>query len=96
MFVLFNSCIDKLTDDIAEQRSISLTKFFDVELISVERLDLFVVFLSHHFAKLMQEDVLGLSYVVILETDELGNSHSFIALLWQVEQRTPVLEVDFP
>ena len=96
MFVLFNRCIDKLTDDIAEQRSISLTKFFDVELISVERLDLFVVFLSHHLAKLMQEDVLGLSYVVILETDELGNSHSFIALLWQVEQRTPVLEVDFP
>ena len=65
-FVFFNSSIDEFSDDVAQKSSIGLAKLFDVEFISIERLDLFVVFLCYNFAEFMEEYVFGLVYAVVL------------------------------
>jgi hypothetical protein len=49
-------------------------------------LDFFIVFLCDYFAKLMEKDVLGLSYAVSLLTGKLANGHTTVPLLGQVEQ----------
>ena len=70
-FVFFNSSIDELSDDVAQKSSIGFTKLFDVEFISIERLDLFVIFLCYNFAEFMKKYVFGLVYAVILGFYEL-------------------------
>lgn len=83
VLVLFNGSIDKFSDDVAEQGSIGLTKLLYVKLIAVEGLDLLVVLLRNYLTELMKEDVLGLSDVLGLHSDELRNCHSFVSLLGQ-------------
>lgn len=73
MFVLLNGSIDEFSDDVAEESCIGLTKLLDVEFISIEGLDLLVVFLSDYLAEFVEEDVLGLRDVIRLLTDELGD-----------------------
>ena len=94
--VLLNSGINELSYDVAEKSCICLTKLFNVELVSIERLDLFVVFLSHYFAEFMEEDVLSLVYAVILGLDKVRYGHPWSSFLGKVQQLASILEVDFP
>lgn len=71
LFVLLNGCINKLSDDVAEQGSIGLAELLDVKLIAIEGLYLLVVFLRNYFAKLVEEDVLSLRDVFSLHPNEL-------------------------
>jgi hypothetical protein len=78
---LLNSRIDEFTDYVAEQCCVGLAEFLDVKLIAIERLDLFVILLSYNFAKLMQEDVLGLGDILSLHSDKLRNCNSLVTFL---------------
>ena len=96
LLILLNSSVDKFADDVAEEGGVGLAEFFYVELVSVERLDLLVVLLGHHFAELVQEDVFGLVYAVALLFYELCDGYPFCALFGQTEQFAAPLEINFP
>ena len=96
LLILLNSSVDKFADDVAEEGGVGLAEFFYVELVSVERLDLLVVLLGHHFAELVQEDVFGLVYAVALLFYELCDGYPFGALFGQTEQFAAPLEINFP
>ena len=95
-FVLLDGSIDQLSDDVAQKSGICFAEFFDVELISIERLNLLIVFLSNNFAELMKENVFSLIDVVSLIFNEISNSNSRSSLFGQVQQFASILEVNFP
>jgi len=77
-FVVFYSSIYEITNNIAEESGIGLTKFFNVKLITIEGLNLFIIFLSHNFAKFMQENILCLTYRLRLCPNKFSDSNTLI------------------
>jgi hypothetical protein len=95
-FIFLDGSVDQLSDDVAQKSGICFAEFFYVELISVERLNLLIVFLSNNFAELMKENVLSLIDVVSLIFNEISNSNARSSLFGQVQQFASILEVNFP
>lgn len=95
-FVLLNRSVDYFSDDIAQKGCVCLTKLANIELVSVEWLDLFIVFLGHDFAELVKEDVLSLVYALSLDPHELWYCDSSISFFGKIEQSTSTLVIDLP
>lgn len=85
IFVFLNSSVNEFSDNVAEKSCIGFAELFDVELITVKRLNLFIIFLSNYLAKLMKEYILGLIYVVSLSFNEISNRHPWCSLLRKVQ-----------
>lgn len=84
IFVVFYSSIDKITNYIAEESCIGLAKLFNIKLITVEGLYLFIVFLSNYFAKFMQEDIFGLTNRLRLQCHKLSDRQTLVSTFREI------------